>query len=688
MHSTCSFTHLVELNATASFTYTHPDATKYRHAATPMNFSSPAPRSVPSPAATRKEQAGKTPVNHPTTGSTGSKTLGSTPMVQNLSQSGNATGISPNTNLMGFGTPVGLGVEGLTPSQLNMATPAMGGVPMNMTMSDLGITASGGPKRNEDEERRAKMRKVLKRIGTRKGKVSEDGIARIGRRVGFDNDIDQETLSPDELARRAGNRTISTAGQKLVIDIHMKDHVPQKVQIAFDTENQHLEAQADTAAKVLFNDLCPPAGVPLTGSLDKYATNLGRLAKIDKLCHNQVNCFEALSGVYVSLSRLFEQETKLADELQVMRAKSGRPTMNASGRLGLNLEYWQSASAKSTDDSKMDVDSKDENDEGEGDVIYKLRIAIEPSHAGLYPSIRLSDKWVPDPLELPSTDSETPGQIPWLDPEPTLIAANSDANAMAIDGNQKTPDLRFVAKVEPPIILPYQIACNVLSTVGVPQPQVFIPQAWHSMLLDPSSSLPFDASRDNKTLHTEKRVLNVASHGPEDEITHHYTLDIIKSDIGFKLEELPFSQPRQLVEILPVLRQWACFGSLIQDAMGKGQQTPKPEATEALGGQQQQQRLTLADMLTPPTTPAEPAPDTLPVSLTAATPGVPTLSLNFPSASSTAVVNVTAQVLPNAELVVTGQQGLPEELESKTIAKALGLAGGDLSVWVKWLRSR
>ncbi|KAI6911125.1 hypothetical protein D0869_09489 [Hortaea werneckii] len=660
-----------------------------QHAATPMNFSSPAPRSVPSPAATRKEQAGKTPVNHPTTGSTGSKTLGSTPMVQNLSQSGNATGISPNTNLMGFGTPVGLGVEGLTPSQLNMATPAMGGVPMNMTMSDLGITASGGPKRNEDEERRAKMRKVLKRIGTRKGKLSEDGIARIGRRVGFDNDIDQETLSPDELARRAGNRTISTAGQKLVIDIHMKDHVPQKVQIAFDTENQHLEAQADTAAKVLFNDLCPPDGVPLTGSLDRYATNLGRLAKIDKLCHNQVNCFEALSGVYVSLRRLFEQETKLADELQVMRTRSGRPTMNANGRLGLNLEYWQGAPAKSTGDSKMDVDSRDENNEVNGDDIYKLRIAIEPSHAGLYPSIRLSDKWVPDPLELPSTHSETPGQIPWLDPEPTLIAANSDANAMAIDGNQKTPDLRFVAKVEPPIILPYQIACNVLSTVGVPQPQVFIPQAWHSMLLDPSSSLPFDASRDNKTLHAEKRVLNMASDGGEDETTHHYTLDIIKSDIGFKLEELPFSHPRQLVEILPVLRQWACFGSLIQDAMGKGQQNPKPEATEALAEQQQQQqRLTLADMLTPPTTPAEPAPDTLPVSLTAATPGVPTLSLNFPSASSTAVVNVTAQILPNAELIVTGQQGLPEALENQKIAKALGLAGGDLGVWIEWLRSR
>ena len=659
-----------------------------QHAATPMNFSSPAPRSVPSPAATRKEQAGKTPVNHPTTGSTGSKTLGGTPMVQNLSQSGNATGISPNTNLMGFGTPVGLGVEGLTPSQLNMPTPAMGGVPMNMTMSDLGITASGGPKRNEDEERRAKMRKVLKRIGTRKGKLSEDGIARIGRRVGFDNDIDQETLSPDELARRAGNRTISTAGQKLVIDIHMKDHVPQKVQIAFDTENQHLEAQADTAAKVLFNDLCPPDGVPLTGSLDKYATNLGRLAKIDKLCHNQVNCFEALSGVYVSLRRLFEQETKLADKLQVLRTKSGRPTMNANGRLGLNLEYWQSAPSKFTDDSKMEVDNRDENDEATEDDIYKLRIAIEPSHAGLYPSIRLSDKWLPDPLELPPIDSETSGQIPWLDPEPTLIAATSDANAMAIDGNQKTPDLRFVAKVEPPIILPYQIACNVLSTVGVPQPQVFIAQAWHSMLLDPSSSLPFDASRDNKTLHAEKRVLNMASEGSEDETTHHYTLDIIKSDIGFKLEELPFSHPRQLVEILPVLRQWARFGSLIQDAMGKGPQNPKPEATEAPAEQQQQQPLTLADILTPPTTPAESAPDSLPVSLTAATPGMPTLSLNFPSASSTAVVNVTAQVLPNAELVVTGQQGLPEELENQKIAKALGLVGGDLGVWVEWLRSR
>ena len=39
LHSTCSFTHLVELNATASFTSTHPDATKNRVTPTHHTYS-------------------------------------------------------------------------------------------------------------------------------------------------------------------------------------------------------------------------------------------------------------------------------------------------------------------------------------------------------------------------------------------------------------------------------------------------------------------------------------------------------------------------------------------------------------------------------------------------------------------------------------------------------------------------
>ncbi|KAK5120703.1 hypothetical protein LTR85_006061 [Meristemomyces frigidus] len=683
------------------------------HVTTPFGFSSPAPRSVPSPAATRKDQAGKTPINHPTTSSQGSKTIGSTPMVHNLSQTGNTVGSSPGANMLGsFGTPIGLGLEGITPSNgnmgMNMATPGMVGVAMSMTMSDLGLTASGGQKRNEDDERRAKMRKVLSSIGRPKGRVSEEGLARIGRRVGFASNIDLEKLGPED--PKYGNRVISIAGNKLIVDVDLKSHVPQDVQVVFDTQNESLTAQAEPASKVLLDDLAMADGVALNAMLDRFAANLERLARIDRLCANQVNCFEALSGVYTSLHRLYEQEMTAAKELDAMRKKSGWPTVHAHGRLGTAIEYWQGSAHVSTSkrsDDDMDVDQQDASSKSEQQAepdVYRLRIGIESSPAGLYPSIRLSDTWLPDPLELPAADS--PQNLPWQEPPPTFVSTGAEADAMAIDGTQKLPDLRFTAKLDPPIILPWQVASAVVQSVGLPAPQVFVMQAWHSLLLNPETTAPFDASKDALSMDAERSVLTTRD-GDEAEVTHRYTLEVVKPDMAYKLEELPFSHPRQLVEMLSTLRQWACFGSLVRGIFADGSTTEKRTAPDLTGNGAEtlsgnpQAPLSLADLLTPPTTPL-PSPNNanIPVHISLITSPAPTLSLTTPSAGST-LANITVRVLPNAELVVTSSEGFAEgddsgvvmdgvdgadaDVEGKRMARALEVCG-DLGVWVEWLR--
>jgi len=623
-------------------------------------------------------------------------------MVPNLSQTSNTIGASPAANMLSFGTPSGLGVEGLTPGMLNMPTPALGGMPMGISMSELGIPAGGGQKRNEDEERRAKMWKVLKSIGKRNGRVSEEGIARVSRRVGFANDIDAE--GPEEREKKAGNRVITTAGSKTMIEVELKNHAPQNVQVTFDTANSNLEAQAGPASKVLMDDLQSPEGVSLTTKLDRYAANLERLARIDRLCINQVNCFEALSGVYTSLHRLHEQELKADREVEVMRKKSGRPTVHANGRLGTKVEYWrESAQGRSTkqDTGVMEVDGGAGTTRAEQyeDGVYKLHIGIEASPAGLYPSVRLSDTWLPDPLQLHTADVTT--GLPWLDPPPTFITAGIEADAMTIDNNPKLSDLRFTAKLEPPIILPWQVASAVIQSVGLPMPQVFVAQAWHSVLLNPDSTAPFDAEKDGIALTAERSVLCMQD-GEETEVTHLYTLDVLKPDMAYKLEELPFSHPRQLVEMLPTLRQWACFGSLVRNIFvntltGKpvvGPSTSHPYVTnDKTNGRTAS---SLADLLTPPTTPS-PLIDTLPISIALTTSPMPTLSLSFPSTSAESTTgNVNVQILPNAELVVTSQEGITktgehtdgvENAQAKNMAKALDVCG-DLGVWVEWLRNR
>lgn len=599
-------------------------------------------------------------------------------MVHSLSQQGNTIGSSPSANMLSFGTPVGLGVEGITPSQLNMPTPNLGGVPMSLTMSDLGVTTSGSQKRNEEEERRARMRRVLKSIGKPKGRVSEEGIARVSRRVGFENDID--SYQGDERSRDVGSRSISIAGKKVVVDIVLKEQRPQTVQVMFDTENEGLAAQAEPIGKVLLDDLRVADGVGLHAKLDRFAANLERLAAIDRLSSAQINCFEALSGVYSSLRRLYEQETAAATDVEVTRTKSGKPAINARDAIGVDLLYWQN--------NRSATEAKDGAHEN---AIFGLQVDVERSAAGLYPSLRVSDNWLPDPLELPAPES---GQaIPWQDPPPTLVTASAEGDAMAIDGDQKLPDVRFTAKLDPPVVLPWQLASTTMQLFGLPAPQLFVyPPAWHAMVLDPASTTPFNAT-NAQLVSTEQSVLTMRD-GEEADITHTYMLDVPKPDGGYRLEKLPFSHPRQLVEILPTLRQWASFSSLIKQLFA-GQSSMKEQAVLSARANGQAP-ISLDDLLTPPATP--PFADKVPITVSIATSSIPTLSFTFPTDIDKPVASICVQVLPNAQLVVTSAEGVwadenasamesVESEELKRMAKALEVCT-DVGVWIEWLRSR
>ncbi|KAK3678910.1 hypothetical protein LTR78_001363 [Recurvomyces mirabilis] len=650
------------------------------HVSTPAHLGqpSPAPRSVPSPAALRKDQAGRTPLNHPTTGSTSSKTIGSTPMLHSLSQQGNTVGSSPGANMLSFGTPIGLGVEGITPSQLNMHTPALNSIPMSLTMSDLGVPAGGAiQKRDEDNERKRKMRKVLKGIGQRSGSVSEEGILRVSRRVGFDNTAEDN--------KPVGSRSLTMAGKKMLVDVKLNNHEVENVGVIFDTaEGTPLSDQAPGLAKVLSQSLQSAGNARADAELDLFAANLGRLAKIDKLSSQHLNCFEALSGIYTSLDRLHEHEVAMSSDVDVLRKKSGRPTLHASNRVGVSIAYWQLPRPSLSRGDQYSVSNE----------VHNLDLGVERSSGGMYPPLRVSENWLPDSIELPADTSDH--TIPWQDPPPNLVPAIAGGDAMAVDGQESLPELRFIAKLRSPVLLPWQGAVNVLQAVGMQPPQLFVyPPAWHTLLLDPSSTTPFNAGGGSYIV-SEQTVLSM--HGDLDgESTHIYTLDVAKPDGGYMLEELPFSHPRQLVELLPTLRQWVYFGSLIKDLFDTSAAVPangQPVQTEIRKlTPGPLPALTLAELLTPPTTPG--TDDPLRVSVSLATTPMPTLSLTFPSRKPGATCNVTLQIHVNGNVVVTHHSRMTSDAHTASVsddaareklAAALEQCG-DLGVWIEWLSS-
>ena len=551
---------------------------------------------------------------------------------------------------------------------------------MALSFSDVGLggAATATSKRNEEDDRRLRMHKILKSIGRPTGRVSEDSIARLSRRLGLTNDIDVEKLTPMELERVVGNRSNHIGGNKILVEVALKAQVPERVEVTFDTENEGLETLAAPAGEILLRDLRATDDGGVTSNLDRFATNLEYLARIDRLSSNQLNCFEALSGVYSSLRRSYIEERKTYGEAEIVRRRSGKPTAHEGRKLGISTEYWRPAThvtASESADTIMHNDDSHSNppiEDVEEKGVYRLLLEVEPSSAALYPPLRVSDHW----LDLQTTGM--PDSIPWQEPPPTYTSSPANSSiidAMAIDtGIPLLPDVRFVARLSPPVILPWQIASSILQSCGVSVPQIFVaPPSWLSLLTGQAAG-PYTAVQ---------QVLSPGHDGENGDVVHHYTFDAAKpQDWAYKLTDLPFSHPRQLVEALPVLRQWACFGELVQGVLSPSQDLAHDGASTA----PLSLALSLSELLTPPPTPPESAERaTIPIDITLTTTPVPMLSISVPTSGSNAanskVFNV--RTLLNGEVVVSTQGSVESE---KKAAKALE-ACGDLGLWVEWLRT-
>ncbi|KAI4265076.1 MAG: hypothetical protein L6R35_007212, partial [Caloplaca aegaea] len=319
-----------------------------------------------------------------------------------------------------------------------------------------------------------------------------------------------------------------------------------------------------------------------------FVENLERLARLDRLGTGGVNCFDAVEGVGGALRRVWEMETtkkrqatreeRQEDiEMAVLCKGSGKPTMHASGRLGQALQYWQesrhiSGRKRSADDMDIDSPPAKEAISSKEPTRWSATIECEPCSSDLYPPIRVSSDWVTND---PCTDQQqeqhqqdpftsiTPSEsspFTWHDPPPTFITSDPSAMDLSLsqsnnNNNNKTPDFRFTARLHPPLLVPLQTALNIYASVGAPLAQDSIQPTTFDSLLFPATTPPTNERIAERELYTP---------GGTKKKKHKYTLFTDPQAYARTIAEIPFAHPRQIVQLLPVLRQWAFISSLLR----------------------------------------------------------------------------------------------------------------------------
>ncbi|KAM0287473.1 hypothetical protein ACHAQH_000426 [Verticillium albo-atrum] len=580
----------------------------------------------------------------------------------------------------------------------------------NVSVNGLGVL--GGLAGEDDMIKR--LGAIIDIIGSAKGRVSEAGLERLSQRTGL-NKIWEDHRTPDGKVKK----TLVIAGHGLQLDIILDNNIVEGVTLAFpESESPIIAKHVDRAGQILLRDLqLLPNQSPLTKKMDEFAANLERLATLDKLSiFPGLDCQEAVAGIFESLERLYKWElAKVREdpamagkpEIQLERtvqcARSGRPAMHARDQVGLSLDYWtERRLVPPTNPATEKLCATTEQ-------VWSIIVGCKSLEGELYPSIRISEDWISqkiekiDPVPTDLLDPSAGPVLDWLEPAPTVLQPASDNKAVAVeivqpDGTtQRYPNVKFSATLSPPVIVP-QAVCNTLyNLTGAQPPPMMLPSYTFDGISFPIVDGQNHDASELRTISCERDVFVFGAPGPR---RHENTLFVYKPVYGQTITELPFSHPRQLVAMLPTLRQYAFISRLLARSFGAnivGSGLDKMHESiitrEVMTTSAEFQRF-MAEKQAKRESDAE-KPLTLDVVLSVhPTAG---LSIVFPFRDATA--NVELQVLANGVVNIVSQNILSDELDAaqgitegpRRRMKPQDLGGllevlEDLCQWAEWIR--
>ena len=481
---------------------------------------------------------------------------------------------------------------GPSPASGTGLTPAFVGIG---TMMGLGVSLDAGTGvRDQEAERQRKTEDIVRLLSRKWGRVSREGVERCAKRVGL------ECLWEEGI----GSRTLSIAGNGVLIDVEFQGDVVYGSTLSLLGSSEKAGETAAKGAEILRRDLQREKG--RYRMLDDFADNLDRLARLDKLSNSGLSCFDAVQGIYGCLQTVFEWEiTQIGLQsgkeagLEVMCERGGRPEMYSNKRVGLSLQYWKERryiSGTKRKAEEMDIDSKEDDafDEREG-KLWSMVIECEASSAQTYPSIRVSDAWVSNSVHKAGTVgvNQVPldePQIDWQEPPLTLV---SPSNPIGDSTKTNTgplltgrpPDVRFIARFEPPVIVLLQTALEIHQLVGHQlQSETMQYNTYESLLFQSKhkADTPINEFAQRRT--TERTITSFDNSKQSTEHHYRFTLATQPQDLGFRLEQIPFSHPNQLIALLPTLRQYALLGSILHRTFSEAKSEQPKATTDAQKG--------------------------------------------------------------------------------------------------------
>lgn len=383
-------------------------------------------------------------------------------------------------------------------------------------------------------------------------------------------------------------RTLAIAGSAIALDIVLDNNIVQSTSLTYHGNASSVSRHMNAASRILLQDLqLLPNQSPLTKSLASFASNFERLAVLDKLSISpELDCHEALAGVYGSLERLHEWDlsklrqdpamaTKPDDYLSAvaMCARHGVPVMHARGKVGLALQYWKELRfVPPPSDALAAFAQKHEK-------VWSMFVGCAPIENVGLPPVRVSDNWISKNV-VKDDASVGPGSIAldWQEPENVSLPQSDDNKDAGMDllqpdlSTTRVPRVMFTVAFDPPVVLPQNDWSRLYMYANVNPPNIDMghrgsPPTYDSLLFPIPSGVRVDPSEPR--IISRRRQVRVYTQDGKPVINRHLnTLFIYKPIYSQVVSDMAFSHPRQLVDMLPLLRQYAFLSTLLENSFG------------------------------------------------------------------------------------------------------------------------
>ncbi|CAN8105776.1 unnamed protein product [Discula destructiva] len=447
----------------------------------------------------------------------------------------------------------------------------------NMGMGMGGLTM---PRPNDDVERQKKLDEVVRVLSKKKGVVSEEGLERLVKRIGLD------VLWED----RNNLKILAIAGTTFTLDIGMKDHEVQTVDLQYAFSGDEFNTHKADAEAILLDTLKLKAGqIHWTKQLDDFASNLEPLAILDKLSiiddkgNPLLVAYDAPAGIFESLQKVHEWDVKKLREDPAYSTKpdsyvrtiamcelNGWPWVHEKGVFGMGLKYWRDQRYH----NPLPATADEWYSTGRH---WSIAVSCARRDPLVFASaVRISNKWIGDEVEVTITEG-LPPMLNWQQPPDIILPDKPGEELLSLVG-QRTPEVMLIAVLNPPVTLPMTVWEQIHQYTGAPvTPSSFSMQTFDYLIFPADGN--YNAT-EPRTVENNKRVNTKRRDGTMELVAHANRLFIHKPVYGQTLSELPFSHPSQLVDMLPILRQYAFLWNLLDKAFGSQAKEPtEPSAT-------------------------------------------------------------------------------------------------------------